>query len=249
MNSPGLFVNEIMAVNDSTIVDEAGEYDDWFEIYNAGEESVRLEGFYMTDKKDNLTKWQFPASDIEIVPGEHMIIWCDEDQEQGTSHTNFKLSGSGEFVALVSPDGLTVIDSISFPAQQTGISYGRLVDGGDEWGFFETPSPGAYNQVLNIDGEENFPKSVSIISAYPNPFNPSCTIQFYANRPGVFLIKIYDLKGELVLDRSQNITLAGLNKWTWDGTSFSGNLVASGIYLVQVSDGISNSHTKIIMAK
>jgi flagellar hook assembly protein FlgD len=90
---------------------------------------------------------------------------------------------------------------------------------------------------------------VSIISAYPNPFNPSCTIQFYANRPGVFLIKIYDLKGELVLDRSQNISLAGLNKWTWDGTSFPGNLVASGIYLVQVSDGISNSHTKIIMAK
>ena len=249
MNSPGLFVNEIMAVNDSTIADEAGEYDDWFEIYNAGEESVRLEGFYMTDKKDNLTKWQFPASDIEIVPGEHMIIWCDEDQEQGTSHTNFKLSGSGEFVALVSPDGVTVIDSISFPQQQSDISYGRLVDGGDEWGFFETPSPGAYNQVLNIDGEENFPKRVSIISAYPNPFNPSCTIQFYANRPGVFLIKIYDLKGELVLDRSQNITLAGLNKWTWDGTSFSGNLVASGIYLVQVSDGISNSHTKIIMAK
>ena len=106
MNSPSLFVNEIMAVNDSTIADEAGEYDDWFEIYNAGEESVRLKGFYMTDKKDNLTKWQFPASDIEIVPGEHMIIWCDEDQEQGTSHTNFKLSGSGEFVALVSPDGV-----------------------------------------------------------------------------------------------------------------------------------------------
>ena len=45
MNSPSLFVNEIMAVNDSTIADEAGEYDDWFEIYNAGEESVRLEGF------------------------------------------------------------------------------------------------------------------------------------------------------------------------------------------------------------
>ena len=67
MFNPSLFVNEIMAINDSTISDESGEFDDWFEIYNPEDYPVRLEGFYVSDKKDNLTKWQFPVSDIEIL--------------------------------------------------------------------------------------------------------------------------------------------------------------------------------------
>ena len=249
MFNPSLFVNEIMAINDSTISDESGEFDDWFEIYNPEDYPVRLEGFYVSDKKDNLTKWQFPASDIEILPGEYIIIWCDEDQEQGATHTNFKLSGNGEFIALVSPDGETVIDSISFPQQQPDISYGRVEDGVDEWGFFETPSPGAGNQVLDIGKEDYLPDHLSIISAYPNPFNPSCTIKFQSSQSGDFAIKIYNLNGQLVLDRSQKIKSNGVNKWTWDGTSSSGYMAGSGLYLLQVSDGISSSLVKIILAK
>ena len=249
MFNPSLFVNEIMAINDSTISDESGEFDDWFEIYNPEDYPARLEGFYVSDKKDNLTKWQFPASDIEILPGEYIIIWCDEDQEQGATHTNFKLSGNGEFIALVSPDGETVIDSISFPQQQPDISYGRVEDGVDEWGFFEIPSPGAGNQILDIGKEDYLPDHLSIISAYPNPFNPSCTIKFQSSQSGDFAIKIYNLNGQLVLDRSQKIKSNGVNKWTWDGTSSSGYMAGSGLYLLQVSDGISSSLVKIILAK
>ena len=249
MFNPSLFVNEIMAINDSTISDESGEFDDWFEIYNPEDYPVRLEGFYVSDKKANLTKWQFPASDIEILPGEYIIIWCDEDQEQGATHTNFKLSGNGEFIALVSPDGETVIDSISFPQQQPDISFGRVEDGVDEWGFFEIPSPGAGNQILDIGKEDYLPDHLSIISAYPNPFNPSCTIKFQSSQSGDFAIKIYNLNGQLVLDRSQKIKSNGVNKWTWDGTSSSGYMAGSGLYLLQVSDGISSSLVKIILAK
>ena len=248
-HSSSLFINEIMAINESTITDEAGEYDDWFEIYNPGDESVRLEGYYISDKKDNLTKWQFPASDIEVLSGEYMIIWCDEDQEQGTTHTNFKLSGNGEFLALVSPDGLTVIDSISFPQQQSDISYGRVENSVDGWAFFDFPSPGGYNQVLNIDKGVHFPESVSIVSAYPNPFNPNCTITFYANQGNYVAIRIYNIIGQLVLDMKQEISTSGLNKWTWNGISSAGDHVGSGVYLLQVSDGISSSFIKIILAK
>ena len=241
MFNPSLFVNEIMAINDSTISDESGEFDDWFEIYNPEDYPVRLEGFYVSDKKDNLTKWQFPASDIEILPGEYIIIWCDEDQEQGATHTNFKLSGNGEFIALVSPDGETVIDSISFPQQQADISYGRTTDGGEEWNFFDSPTPGETNQLLSIDQENYIPQSVSIISAYPNPFNPNCTINFQASQRSEVTIQVYNLAGQLVLNRSQKIELIGLNKWVWNGTSDTGNRVGSGIYLLQISDGISSS--------
>ena len=249
MDSPGLFINEIMAINDSTISDESGEFDDWFEIYNPEEYPVRLEGFYFSDKKDNLTKWQFPASDIEILPSEHIIIWCDEDQEQGISHTNFKLSGSGEFLAIVAPDGVTIVDSISFQQQQADISYGRTTDGGEEWNFFDSPTPGETNQLLSIDQENYIPQSVSIISAYPNPFNPNCTINFQASQRSEVTIQVYNLAGQLVLNRTQKIESIGLNKWVWNGTSDTGNRVGSGIYLLQISDGISSSLVKIILAK
>ena len=40
--NPLLFINEFMASNDSTIADEAGEYDDWIEVYNGDDDPVWL---------------------------------------------------------------------------------------------------------------------------------------------------------------------------------------------------------------
>ena len=39
-----LVINEIMAANDQTEADEYGEFDDWIEIYNNGDESINLLG-------------------------------------------------------------------------------------------------------------------------------------------------------------------------------------------------------------
>jgi hypothetical protein len=249
MYSPNLFVNEIMAVNDSTITDEDGEFDDWFEIYNAEDYPVRLEGFFISDRKDNLTKWQFPVSDTEILPDEFMVIWCDEDQEQGQTHTNFKLSGSGEFIALVAPDGVTIIDSISFPQQEPDISYGRISDGGDEWNFFDSPTPGTTNQLLAIGQGHNIPQTVTIISAYPNPFNARSSIRFEALRKGNVVIRLYNLAGQVVLSKVHKVESIGENTWVWNGISDSGTPVGSGIFLLQLADGIASSTIKIVLAK
>jgi len=249
MYSPSLFVNEIMALNDSTISDESGEFDDWFEIYNAEDYPVRLEGFFISDKKDNLTKWQFPASDTEILPDEFIVIWCDEDQEQGLTHTNFKLSGSGEFIALVAPNGVTIIDSISFPQQEPDISYGRISDGGDEWSFFDSPTPGTTNQLLAIGQGHNIPQTVTIISAYPNPFNARSSIRFEALRRGNIVIRLYNLAGQVVLSKVHKVESIGENTWVWNGISDSGVPVGSGIFLLQLTDGNTSTALKIILAK
>ena len=97
----GLMINEIMAINDTTISDNSGEYDDWIEIYNASDEVIFLQGYYFSDNKNNITKWQLAESDINIYPDEKLILWCDNDEEQGVLHTNFKLSGSGEFISIL----------------------------------------------------------------------------------------------------------------------------------------------------
>ena len=40
-------------------------------------------------------------------------------------------------------------------------------------------------------------------SAYPNPFNPNCTINFQASQRSEVTIQVYNLAGQLVLNRSQ----------------------------------------------
>jgi hypothetical protein len=82
---------------------------------------------------------------IVLAPGGHMLFWADGDPEQGPFHTSFKLSRSGEEIGLFDADGRTLIDGLSFGPQQTDVSYGRSVDGGGQWQFFENPSPGAPN--------------------------------------------------------------------------------------------------------
>jgi len=82
---------------------------------------------------------------IILAPGGYALFWADDDPGQGPFHAGFKLSRSGEDLALFDSDGQTLIDGVSFGSQQEDISFGRSVDGGDLWQFFENPSPGAAN--------------------------------------------------------------------------------------------------------
>jgi len=130
-DTTGLVVNEFMADNDNVVIDEAGEYDDWLEIYNPTDQDVFLSGMYLTDNPDELTKWQFPFGGVALAIGSYLLVWCDNDPQQGPLHATFKLSADGEFIALVDVDGVTVIDSLSFGSQTTDFAYGRYPDGSD----------------------------------------------------------------------------------------------------------------------
>jgi len=145
---PTLYINEFMASNDATIADENGEYDDWIEIYNPNDEPVNIAGFYITDDLTDMTAWQIPDTDSSattIPAGGFLLLWADKDTDQGVLHVNLKLSGDGEQIGLVAPNGTTFIDSLTFGEQTTDVSYGRYPDGSDNWQFFENPTPGASN--------------------------------------------------------------------------------------------------------
>ena len=77
-----------------------------------------------------------PRESVIIEGGEYLLFWADKDEEQGPTHTNFKLSRNGEYVGLYDKDGATLIDGISFGQQYEDVSYGRLPDGNDNWVFF-----------------------------------------------------------------------------------------------------------------
>jgi hypothetical protein len=161
-----LVINEFMAANESTIADEAGDYEDWIEIYYNIPGEISLDGYFLTDNLNNPSKWMFP--DIEISGEGYLFVWTDDDEDEGSLHTNFKLSSSGEEIGFYDPD-LNIIDEISFGEQTDDISYGRITDGNYSWEFFDTPTPGFSNSPcqsgdINCDNELNILDIVSLVN-------------------------------------------------------------------------------------
>jgi len=240
-------INEFMADNDNIIPDPAGEYDDWLELYNPTTDSILLTGKYLTDKPDQLSKWQFYQQDLYLAPGEFLIIWCDEDSGQAGIHTNFALSKGGEFIAIVDPDGASIIDSITFHQQKTDTSYGRFPDATNNWYFMETPTPGSSNIFTSV--EEDFIPHNFELSVYPNPFNPAATIQYSIPEMSDVELKIFDILGREIWNLSAGEKPAGTYRVQWDGTNNIGNKVSSGIYILRLTVGKHSKTHKLMLLK
>jgi hypothetical protein len=122
-----VLITEFVAENERGLADEDGERQDWIEIYNAGTNTVNLNGWYLTDAAGNKTKWRFPATNI--LANRYLIVFASNKDRRTPGqplHTNFRLSNSGEYLGLIKPDGLTVAWEYApaFPAQVADISYG-----------------------------------------------------------------------------------------------------------------------------
>jgi hypothetical protein len=237
-----LIINEFCADNDNVIQDNAGDYDDWVEIYNPTENNINLSGMYLTDKPDNLTKWQVPQG-ITIGAGEFLLIWCDEEQEQGSLHTNFALGAGGEFIALTSSDGVTVIDSISFGPQSTDVSYGRFPDAASAWQFFNQPTPGNSNTITDVS-ENNSIEDFRLYQNYPNPFNPTTSIQFTIGSRQFVSLKVYDILGKEIKVLVNEEKPAGVYEVKFDGSNLT-----SGVFFYKLEAGSFISAKKLMLLK
>lgn len=165
-SDPQLFINELMADNDSTIADEFGEYENWLEIYNGDDEAVWLGDKYLSDNLSNPDKWQLP--DLTMQPGAFLLIWADGEPEQGPLHAIYKLNDEGEELGIFDNEstGYFLIDSVTWGMQQIDISLGRQTDGGKPWIFFNEPTPGFSNTAYGIPVEILQGQGMHF---YPNP--------------------------------------------------------------------------------
>ena len=168
-----IVINEFMASNISTVKDEFNQYDDWVELYNKGTQAVNIGGYYITDNPSNLTKWTFPAN-TTVPAGGYLIVWVDEDSSQnsaGKFHANFKLSKSGEFLAILNATG-QLLDSLTYGAQIDDRSYSRIPNGTGNF-VIKGSTFGKNNESANATSDfENIEK----ITLAPNPTTGELTI-------------------------------------------------------------------------
>jgi len=163
-------ISEFAAVNDkgfSTFVEGLETRSDWIEIHNASRDSINLDGWSLTDDPENLILWPFP--EIHIGARQTMLVWASgiqaEDHPEnwpyvddlGYFHTNFRLNGEGDYLAIVSPDLQVVHEYAShsiaedvwgYPPQKEGVSYGLCAG---KQAFLPLPTPGEINLAECLD--------------------------------------------------------------------------------------------------
>jgi hypothetical protein len=138
-----------MANNTGFMVDPSdGEFDDWFELYNAGSSAVDLSGYYLSDNLTNLLQFRIPTGYV-IPAGGFLLVWADEDSNLNATnvphlHVNFRLNGAGEAIALSTPDG-ALLHAVTFEQQTANISQGFYPDATGVKCFLTSPSPAAPN--------------------------------------------------------------------------------------------------------
>ncbi len=140
-------ISEFLASNISGITDEDGQNSDWIELTNISGSPVALSGWLLTDSATSPDRWVIPA--VTLNPGEELLIFAsgkDRTDPNEELHTDFKLSASGEYLALIRPDGVTVESSFSpeYPRQYPDVSYGEGTPGGSTVQLVGADSPLKY---------------------------------------------------------------------------------------------------------
>ncbi|MBL7187570.1 MAG: CotH kinase family protein [Phycisphaerae bacterium] len=128
----GLYITEFMAANRGALSDGDGRFSDWIEIYNAASAPVNLAGWHLTDNPEDLSRWTFPGS-TELAARSYLLVFASGRNADGSAyvdatghlHTNFRIDKDGGYLALVAPDGKTVVHAYEdYPLQARDVAYG-----------------------------------------------------------------------------------------------------------------------------
>ena len=100
------------------------------------------------------------------------------------------------------------------------------------------------NSVGNL-----IPQKFELFPAFPNPFNPSTTIQFAVGAMHTSTLKVYDINGRLVKTLVDEKLDQGIYSVLWKGTDRFGRPVSSGVYFYELQTEYFNQRRKMILLK
>ncbi|MCC7467061.1 MAG: CotH kinase family protein [Saprospiraceae bacterium] len=194
-NAGDVVINEILADNETGETDEAGEREDWVELYNNTNQPVNLFGLYLSDDPADRNKWAFPAN-VSIPANGYLIVWMDDDNLQGPFHANFKLAAGGETLIL-SNGTSTVLDEITFGQQLPDITFGRYPNGTGNFTFM----PPTFNAENSLTIGTSEPGNSTAVRLSPNPNQGSFRLE---SEHALGLVRIFNVWGQPVHSQMTN---------------------------------------------
>lgn len=141
--TPGATGASGLVLNEIVYDDAATGLADQVELYNAGAETIDLDGWYISDDKRD-TFGQAPEG-VSLAPGEFLVLVKDVDFDFGL--------GKGDEVVLFDPNG-TEIDAYAYENTAPLSVWARCPDGTGDWAPATKVTPGAANDcaVAPVDG-------------------------------------------------------------------------------------------------
>ena len=195
------------------------------------------------------------------------ITDCGAESIQQTNDGGFIISGWRHEIGLPNPNiYILKTDSLgdslwsrSYGGTLNDVAYDLVEDSSGDFiitGFTDsTPSQGGCSSFLlklgyetntdNIINSSNF----SAIN-YPNPFNPSTTINFSIPKESNVELSIFNIKGQKVKNLVTNNFEKGNHSVVWLGKDESGKHVSSGVYLYKLNvNGKTEAVKKCLLSK
>lgn len=90
--------------------------------------------------------------------------------------------------------------------------------------------------IVGIDDnlKNNIPLQFQLSPNYPNPFNPTTSINYQLPKTGLVNISVYNIIGQKIKTLLNEQKPAGAYQVIWDGTDQAGKQVSSGVYLYRL---------------
>jgi hypothetical protein len=239
--------------------------EDWIELYNAGNTSVNLKNWIISDAGPE--SGFAISSDIILAPGTLVVI-CREIEafkhiypkiKNITGDMNFGLSSSGDDINLFDPHG-NLVDFVTFApnapwptdANGTGATI-ELINpfmdnnsGGNWKSRYDGGTPGERNYLTDVTVPGENSSTGCTLSCFPNPFRDFTTCSIEVNRPGRYKLEVYDLQGRLLKILADQIFESGPYIIDWNGKDSYGNSVEGGVYIIRLSGANVNRNLKVI---
>ena len=155
----GVFLNEFMASNASTLIGPDGSYCDWIELYNTTGSEIDLSGYGVSDSATQPLKYTLPQG-TKIAANGVLLIYCTgRETPDGAEQIEapFGLASYQESVVFATPAG-RILDQYDYTRAETDISIARNPDGTGAWAPNSQPTPGYTN---NNAGLQAFTKTLT----------------------------------------------------------------------------------------
>ncbi len=193
-----------------------------------------------------------PPTQLSAITGDNLVIlnWCTPQLNPSFCH-NRELTGyniyrdtlliNQELVTDSSYSDNTVLNDSTYTYFVTAV----YSDGESISSNMITATP-----VEQASRDNNRNQAItSLGSNYPNPFNPSTTIQFSLKEKSMVNIDVYNIKGQLIKNLTHSLFVSGNHQILWNGQDNNNHKVGSGVYFVKMKTNTYSNIRKIILLK
>lgn len=139
-----LQINEIMQANISSLYADNEFPDSWVELVNNGTTNFRMAG-YRLGETENFEEATRISGGAIARAGDIFLIYTDKTGPSGY-HVDLRLDTGKGTLYLFNPSG-EIVDKVNYKKMLgPNVSYGRVSEDSNTWGFMKTPTPGEKNK-------------------------------------------------------------------------------------------------------